>query len=174
MNVPSPAEPGAAGAASHHAGAAVDFDRVTKSYGSLAALHPTSLRIEAGEFFAIIGPSGSGKSTLLGITAGFVTPSGGAVRIGGRDILAVPPYRRNIGMVFQNYALFPHMTVAENVSFPLRMRGMGRAEIAVPSTACWRWSGWPVSATAVRRSFRAASSSGWPWPVPPSTTRSSC
>jgi putative spermidine/putrescine transport system ATP-binding protein len=126
-----PASRGAAAetGGSHHGGAPVEFDGVTKSYGNLTALHPTSLHIEAGEFFAIIGPSGSGKSTLLGITAGFVPPSGGEVRINGRDILAVPPYRRNIGMVFQNYALFPHMNVAQNVSFPLRMRGMPRAEV---------------------------------------------
>ena len=123
MNLPAESVPVAGVGASHHGGAAVEFDRVTKTYGPLTALHPTSLRIEAGEFFAIIGPSGSGKSTLLGITAGFVPPSGGEVRINGHDILAVPPYRRNIGMVFQNYALFPHMTVGQNVSFPLRMRG---------------------------------------------------
>jgi putative spermidine/putrescine transport system ATP-binding protein len=129
VNRPASPGPAAEAGGSHHGGAPVEFDGVTKSYGNLTALHPTSLHIEAGEFFAIIGPSGSGKSTLLGITAGFVPPSGGEVRINGRDILAVPPYRRNIGMVFQNYALFPHMNVAQNVSFPLRMRGMPRAEI---------------------------------------------
>ena len=91
---------------------------------------PTSFQVSPGEFFALIGPSGSGKSTLLGMIAGFVPPSQGAIRINGRDIVSIPPYRRNIGMVFQNYALFPHMTVADNVAFPLRMRGIGRAEAA--------------------------------------------
>jgi putative spermidine/putrescine transport system ATP-binding protein len=111
-------------------GALVEFGGVTKSYGPVTALRPTSLRIEAGEFFAIIGPSGSGKSTLLGITAGFIVPSAGMIRIDGADIVAVPPYSRNFGMVFQNYALFPHMTVAENIGFPLRMRGVAKAEKA--------------------------------------------
>ncbi|GLK86129.1 ABC transporter ATP-binding protein [Ancylobacter defluvii] len=111
-------------------GARVEFDRVSKDYGELTVLHETSLTIEAGEFFALIGPSGSGKSTLLGVLAGFVPPSYGAVKVDGTDIVAVPPYRRNIGMVFQNYALFPHMSVAENIGFPLKMRGCGKGEIA--------------------------------------------
>ena len=111
-------------------GAVVEFEDVAKTYGDFEALRPTTLRIEAGEFFAIIGPSGSGKSTLLGITAGFVPPSAGAIRVAGADVVAIPPYRRNFGMVFQNYALFPHMSVAENIAFPLRMRGCPRAEIA--------------------------------------------
>ncbi|WP_200841243.1 ABC transporter ATP-binding protein [Geminicoccus flavidas] len=111
-------------------GAVVDFRGVTKDYGALTVLQPTSLRIEAGEFFAIIGPSGSGKSTLLGITAGFVAPSGGSINVDGVDVVATPPYHRNFGMVFQNYALFPHMTVAENIAFPLRMRGCRKPEMA--------------------------------------------
>ncbi|MBS7541005.1 ABC transporter ATP-binding protein [Ancylobacter lacus] len=110
-------------------GARVEFDRISKEYGDLTVLHETTLKIEAGEFFSLIGPSGSGKSTLLGILAGFVPPSHGAVRVDGVDIVAKPPYRRNIGMVFQNYALFPHMSVAENIGFPLKMRGCSRAEI---------------------------------------------
>lgn len=110
-------------------GAAVAFRRVEKRYGPVNALRPTSLDINAGEFFAIIGPSGSGKSTLLGITAGFVPPTGGHVMLDGIDIVGVAPYKRNIGMVFQNYSLFPHMTVAENIAFPLRMRKVARPEI---------------------------------------------
>ena len=104
-------------------GAPVRFEGVSKRYGEFVALEPTDLAIEPGEFFAIIGPSGSGKTTLLGITAGFVTPSAGAVRVAGSDTVAVPPYRRNIGMVFQNYSLFPHMTVAENIAFDDAARG---------------------------------------------------
>ena len=111
------------------AGAAVRFEGIAKYYGRTTALQPTSFAIEPGEFFAIIGPSGSGKSTLLGITAGFVAPSDGEVFINGRGIVTVPPYHRDIGMVFQNYALFPHMSVAENVAFPLRMRRLPRAKI---------------------------------------------
>jgi putative spermidine/putrescine transport system ATP-binding protein len=110
-------------------GASVHFSDVSKQYGELTALEATSLTIGAGEFFAIIGPSGSGKSTLLGITAGFISPSTGSIKVKGMDIVGVPPYKRNIGMVFQNYALFPHMTVAENIAFPLRMRGLSKFEI---------------------------------------------
>jgi putative spermidine/putrescine transport system ATP-binding protein len=117
-------------AAQSRTGASVSFDSVSKRFGSLVAVHPVTIEIAPGEFFALIGPSGSGKSTLLGMTAGFVPPSGGAIRVDGRDIVGMPPYQRNIGMVFQNYALFPHMTVAENVSFPLRMRRLTRNEIS--------------------------------------------
>jgi putative spermidine/putrescine transport system ATP-binding protein len=111
------------------AGAELVVERLSKSYGAHVALRPTSLSIKAGEFFSLIGPSGSGKSTLLGCIAGFVTPSAGRIAIAGTEIVAVPPYRRNIGMVFQNYALFPHLNVFENVAFPLRLRRMGSAEI---------------------------------------------
>jgi putative spermidine/putrescine transport system ATP-binding protein len=109
-------------------GARIEYVEVTKRYGPVHALRPTSLDIEPGEFFSIIGPSGSGKTTLLGVTAGYIPPSSGAIRVNGRDIVGVPPFRRDIGMVFQNYALFPHMTVAENVGFPLKMRRLGGAE----------------------------------------------
>ncbi len=102
---------------------------VSKSYGDVLALTPSSLQIEAGEFFSIIGPSGSGKTTLLGLIAGFVTPSSGRIEIDGVDVVRVPPYRRQIGMVFQGYALFPHMSVFENVAFPLRLRRFPEAEI---------------------------------------------
>jgi putative spermidine/putrescine transport system ATP-binding protein len=111
-------------------GALIDFLNVSKTYGPVIALHPTSLRIEAGEFFAIIGPSGSGKTTLLAITAGFVAPSAGRIEVNGTDIVSTPPYHRNFGMVFQNYALFPHMTVEENIAFPLKMRGLPKQDIA--------------------------------------------
>jgi putative spermidine/putrescine transport system ATP-binding protein len=102
---------------------------VAKRYGSVVALAPTNLAIEAGEFFSLIGPSGSGKSTLLGAIAGFTPPSEGSIEIDGVDIVGLAPYRRNIGMVFQNYALFPHMNVFENIAFPLRMRKLPSAEL---------------------------------------------
>jgi putative spermidine/putrescine transport system ATP-binding protein len=110
-------------------GARLAVEGLAKQYGDVVALAPTDLTIERGEFFALIGPSGSGKSTLLGAIAGFVPPSGGRILIDGDDVVAVPPYRRNIGMVFQNYALFPHMSVFENIAFPLRMRKASEAEI---------------------------------------------
>jgi putative spermidine/putrescine transport system ATP-binding protein len=109
-------------------GARVVYDGVTKQYGSFSALTPISLEIESGEFFSIIGPSGSGKTTLLGVTAGFIPPTDGQILVDGRDLVGIPPFQRNIGMVFQNYSLFPHMTVAQNIGFPLRMRKMERAD----------------------------------------------
>jgi putative spermidine/putrescine transport system ATP-binding protein len=110
-------------------GASLSLEAVEKKYGELAALVRTDLDVRPGEFFGLIGPSGSGKSTLLGMIAGFVPPSGGRILLNGTDIVSLPPYRRNLGMVFQNYALFPHMTVAENIAFPLRMRKLQRGEI---------------------------------------------
>jgi spermidine/putrescine ABC transporter ATP-binding subunit len=85
-----------------------------------------SLDICSGEFLTLLGPSGSGKTTMLMMIAGFETPSAGDIAIDGRSVVALPPYRRNIGMVFQNYALFPHLTVAENIGFPLKQRGVDR------------------------------------------------
>jgi spermidine/putrescine ABC transporter ATP-binding subunit len=92
------------------------------------AVDGVSLTAESGEFLALLGPSGSGKSTILMCIAGFETPDGGRIAVGGRDVVAIPPQRRNLGMVFQRYTLFPHMSVLENIAFPLKMRGVGRAE----------------------------------------------
>jgi putative spermidine/putrescine transport system ATP-binding protein len=110
-------------------GAGLSLEGVTKSYAGVIALHPISIEIKAGEFFSLIGPSGSGKSTLLGSIAGFIPPTAGRIVIDGHDIVDIPPYRRNIGMVFQNYALFPHLSVFENVAFGLRLRKLSQAEV---------------------------------------------
>ena len=110
-------------------GAHLIVSGLAKSYGSVVALAPTDLEVAPGEFVALVGPSGSGKTTLLGAIVGFIAPSAGSVRLDGAEIVAVPPYKRNIGMVFQNYTLFPHMSVAENIAFPLRMRNLPRSEI---------------------------------------------
>ena len=91
------------------------LEAISKVYGNLAAVTPTSLTIPKGEFFALLGPSGSGKTTLLMMIAGFVAPTDGALYLGGKPITDDPPEARNFGMVFQGYALFPHMTVRENV-----------------------------------------------------------
>ena len=108
---------------------AIDIRGVSRRFGELRALDHVDLAIEQGEFFSLLGPSGCGKTTLLNIIAGFLAPSGGAVTIGGRDVTALPPHRRDIGMVFQNYALFPHLNVFENVAYGLRVRKLSRAAI---------------------------------------------
>ena len=110
--------------------APLDVEGVGKSFGSVLALDDVSLSVRRGELLTILGPSGSGKTTLLRVIAGHERPDAGTVRLHGADITALPPARRNIGMVFQNYALFPHMTVARNVAFPLEMRRRARPEIA--------------------------------------------
>ncbi len=108
----------------------VEFDRVQKSYdGESLVVKDLNLGIGKGEFLTMLGPSGSGKTTCLMMLAGFETATHGDIRLGGKPINSVPPHKRGIGMVFQNYALFPHMTVAENLAFPLQVRKMGRAEI---------------------------------------------
>ncbi len=102
--------------------------RLTKSYGAARALDDVSLDVRSGEFLTLLGPSGSGKTTLLMVLAGFVRPDHGSVRFGDTEVIRLPPHKRNVGVVFQNYALFPHMTVAANIAFPLRMRGVPRAQ----------------------------------------------
>jgi putative spermidine/putrescine transport system ATP-binding protein len=109
----------------------LSLDAVSKTYGGgTFAVDNVSLAIREGEFMTFLGPSGSGKTTTLMMIAGFERPSSGTIALAGKPIDPVPPHRRNIGMVFQNYALFPNMSVAGNVAYPLRMRRMARAEIA--------------------------------------------
>ncbi|KVF57661.1 ABC transporter ATP-binding protein [Burkholderia cepacia] len=103
-------------------GAGLQIDRVSKRYGVVQALRETTIDIPRGEFLTILGPSGSGKTTLLTIVAGFEHPTTGDLRVGGRSIVGLPPEKRNFGMVFQGYALFPHMTVEQNVAYPLMVR----------------------------------------------------
>lgn len=102
---------------------------LSKRYGSVVALESVDLSIEKGEFVTLLGPSGSGKTTLLNLIAGLLEPTGGSIWIGGVDATDIPPNRRGLGMVFQNYALMPHMTIFENIAFPLRVRKRPRAEI---------------------------------------------
>jgi putative spermidine/putrescine transport system ATP-binding protein/spermidine/putrescine transport system ATP-binding protein len=104
--------------------AAVDAETIGKSYGATAVLDDVSLRFEDGRFTSLLGPSGSGKTTLLRIVAGFVTADHGRILIGGEDVTSVPVWKRAIGMVFQSYALFPHMSVDDNVAFGLARRGV--------------------------------------------------
>jgi spermidine/putrescine ABC transporter ATP-binding subunit len=109
---------------------AVALDGVTKRFGKTTALDDVSLMVRRGELMTLLGPSGCGKTTLLNLVAGFLTPDSGEIAIAGRRMTDVPAYRREIGIMFQNYALFPHMSVAANVGYGLRMRRIAKAEIA--------------------------------------------
>src|ERR1700732_3433934 len=109
-------------------GAAVSLTDLEKRFERASVVRNVCLDIRGGEFLTLLGPSGSGKTTTLMMIAGFETPTGGDIAIDGRSIVEVPPYRRNIGMAFQNYALFPHLTAADNIGFPLKQRGVGKAE----------------------------------------------
>lgn len=106
----------------------VRFESVTKRFGSFTAVDRLTLDIHDGEFFALLGPSGCGKTTLLRLLAGFETPSEGRVLLGGKDLNSVPPYRRPVNMMFQSYALFPHLSCVDNVAFSLKMKGVGKVE----------------------------------------------
>ncbi len=101
---------------------------VTKTYGAVHALDDVSLDVRSGEFLTLLGPSGSGKTTLLMVLAGFTRPDRGSLMFGEREVVRTPPHLRDVGMVFQSYALFPHMTVDGNVGYPLRLRGVPKAE----------------------------------------------
>src|SRR5882672_1002454 len=107
----------------------VRFESVSRRFGDVTAVDRLSLDIYRNEFFALLGPSGCGKTTLLRLLAGFETPDAGRVLLDGRDIAAVPPHRRPVNMMFQSYALFPHLSVAGNIAFGLRQDGLAKAAI---------------------------------------------
>ena len=113
----------------------LEIDSVTKRFGRATAVDQISLDIRENEFFALLGPSGCGKTTLLRLLAGFETPNEGRVLLDGADLAGVPPYRRPVNMMFQSYALFPHLTVAGNVAFGLKQDRLPKQEIAAPATA---------------------------------------
>ncbi len=108
----------------------IDIQNVTKRFGSMAAVSEVSLSIQEGELFTLLGPSGCGKTTLLRLIAGFATPDEGEIQFNGQRVNDVPPHERGIGMVFQNFALWPHMTVVQNIAYGLKLRGIARADIA--------------------------------------------
>ena len=107
----------------------ITIRNVTKKYGQVFALNDVSLDVKSGEFLTLLGPSGSGKTTLLMVLAGFTRPDAGSLRFGADEVIRKPPHQRDLGMVFQNYALFPHMTVAGNVGYPLKLRKTPKKEM---------------------------------------------
>jgi len=139
------------------------IEGVSRTFGNFRAVDRLSLDVRAGEFFALLGPSGCGKTTLLRMLAGFETPDEGRILLGGRDIAPVLPHERPVNMMFQNYALFPHLSVQDNIAFGLKRAGMPHADIdtrvaemvALRNLAEWR-SESPIS-------FPVARSSAWRW-----------
>ena len=154
--------------------ARVEFRNVVKRFGDVEVIPDMNLTIEDGEFVALLGPSGCGKSTSLFMLAGIYLPSGGELLFDGHVVNEVEAKDRNIGIVFQSYALYPHMTVRDNILFPLRFKRTPRRKRSLASRRR------PISSTSAsfstggRASFRAASSSGWRSRAPSSRSRSSC
>ena len=135
-------------------------ERLVKEFGEVRAVNDVSLEIAAGEFFSMLGPSGCGKTTTLRVIAGFEEPDAGRVLLDGEDVTFVSPKKRNVNMVFQDYALFPHMTVAENVAFGLKLKRVDAARDPLAGRRDARpWSASTATRTAGRPSSPAASAS---------------
>ena len=127
---------------------ALEIDRVEANYGAVRVLKGVSLSIAPGEFVALIGPSGCGKTTLLRAVSGFVPVNSGRIAVAGRDITHAPPDKRGMAMVFQSYALWPHMTTAQNLGYGLKLRRVAKPDIASRSRRSWRCSSSKASASA--------------------------
>ena len=153
----------------------VEFVGLQKSYdGTSLVVRDLNLSVRRGEFLTLLGPSGSGKTTTLMMLAGFEAPTDGRIFLDGASIEDLPPHKRDIGMVFQNYALFPHMTVRQNIAFPLSVRRTPVPRSRTGSHARCRRSGCRGWRTAARHSSPAGSSSAWHWPVRWCSSPSSC
>ena len=145
---------------------AVRLAGVSKQFGEVTAVAGIDLEIADGEFFSMLGPSGSGKTTTLRMIAGFEEPTAGRIWLHGRDITGVPPFDRDINTVFQDYALFPHMSVADNVGYGLVVRKIAAGERrSNGSPMRSRWCDWPTTARDARHSSAAVSGSGWHSPA---------
>ncbi len=151
---------------------AVTLTDIVKRFGAFTALHRMSMEIEEGSFVTLLGPSGCGKTTTLRMIAGLLDPTEGEITIKGRRMNDVPIHKRNLGLVFQNYALFPHKTIAENVAFGLKYRGVARADRR--RSRALDLVQLPHVGAAIRRSFRADSSSASRLPGPSSSSPTCC
>lgn len=156
----------------------IHFDNVVKKYGNNTIIPGLSLDVKDGEFFTLLGPSGCGKTTLLRMVAGFNSIEGGTISFNGKVINDIAPNKRNIGMVFQNYAVFPHMTVRENVAFGLENRHLPKSKIKqrvdeiLETVKITQYA--DRLPTVCRSDCPAASSSAWHWPAPSSSSRMCC
>ena len=145
----------------------LELDHIEKRFGDTGVLHGVSLSVQHGEFVTLLGPSGCGKTTTLRIIAGLETPDAGRVVLRGKDVTAAPPEKRDVNTVFQNYALFPHMSVAANIGYSLRLKKMPRAEIAKEvERRAGAGAAFGLRRTRCRQSSRAGSASAWPLPAP--------
>ena len=142
----------------------LEIVEVNRRFGDVAALDDVSLTIAENEFFALLGPSGCGKTTLLRAIAGFEQPDSGAILLGGRDLLGLPPNRRPVNLMFQSYALFPHMTVERNVAYGLERDRLGRAEVRSRVEEVLETVGLTALAKRRPRCSRAVRSSASPSP----------
>jgi iron(III) transport system ATP-binding protein len=150
--------------------AAITVQGLAKRFGAVTALQSLDIEIRAGEFFTLLGPSGCGKTTLLRIVAGFERQNEGDLLIGGKVANDVPAHQRDMGMVFQNYAIFPHMSVFDNVAYGLRQRKVSKKDIHARVARPFPWSGSTATAAASPTSSPAARSSAWCWPGPSSSS----
>jgi len=146
-------------------GTRVQLQSIVKSYSGNTVLHGVDLDIAPGEFVSLLGPSGCGKTTLLRVLAGLEGLDSGAVLLGGSDVSRVPTNKRDIGMVFQSYSLFPHLRVAENTAFGLRRRGLGKAEASKRALDALALVGLADFADRFPHQLSGGSSSAWRWPV---------
>ncbi len=144
---------------------AIDVQNAVKRYGSFTALKQISLSIHDNEFFTLLGPSGCGKTTLLRMIAGFEDVTEGEIFLYGEEIENLPPHQRPVNTVFQNYALFPHLTILDNVASGLRCAGRQNRMRAKVPVRCWNWCNSANFLPANRHSSLAVSSSAWRWPV---------
>lgn len=155
-------------------GGGIRFDGVSVAYGRNTVLDRLDLTVEPGEVMALLGPSGSGKTTALRAVAGFVRPASGRVWLGDRDVTGLPPHKRGIGMVVQQYALFPHMRVQDNVAFGLKARKVAKAEIPARVAEALELVGMAAYAKRYRASSPAVSSSASPSPARSPSAPVSC